>query len=340
MVQGTAASCSREDLRAAYATEPLPPRQTQRLPLTLMSSSSILVTDAPGGTPPATTPEPARFAVHAWTPGLRGLAVVTQLAALGALLHFTAQLWMEISEGTQRMQPVPIAIGLVLRVVLPLAFVSALRRSRRATVGVDTHQWTLTLRGGARMEIPFEAVAAVRPWRLPLPGPGLALRMRSGRAFSHALEVEDALPLLNALGQHGALGAAQSHTLVRYAQARHALWRRRWYHLLVKFVFFPLVPTAILFYSYQVISFGGALGEYRMYGLDAYLRSFGRYYAPISLCLLLFACFWRVVAEGASLLAAWLLPAWARGVRRAAEWFCWLVYYVGTLGLIGARFMM
>ncbi|ATB44577.1 hypothetical protein [Corallococcus macrosporus] len=306
-----------------------------------MSSSSILVTDASGGTPPpATTPEPARFVVHAWTPGPRGLAVVTQLAVLGALLHFAAQLWTDAFEGTQRMQPVPIAIGLVLRVILPLAFVSALRRGHRATVDVDTHQWTLTLRGGARMEIPFEAVAELRPWRLPLPGPGLALRMRSGRAFSHALEVEDAVPLLNALSQHGAAGATQAHTLVRYAQARHALWRRRWYHLLVKFVLFPLVPTAILFYSYQVISFGGPLAEYKMYGLEAYLRSFGRYYAPVSLCMLLFACFWRVVAEGAALLAAWLLPAWARGVRRAAEWGCRLVYYVGILALIGARFMV
>ncbi|MFP2961550.1 hypothetical protein ACLEPN_28015 [Myxococcus sp. 1LA] len=301
----------------------------------------MLVTDASGGTPPpATTPEPARFVVHAWTPGLRGLAVVTQLAVLGALLHFATQLWTDMFEGTQRMQPVPIAVGLVLRVILPLAFVSALRRSRRATVDMDTHQWTLTLRGGARMEIPFEAVAEVRPWRLPLPGPGLALRMQSGRAFSHALEVEDAVPLLSALGQHGASNAAQSHALVRYAQARHALWRRRWYHLAVKFVLFPLVPTAILFYSYQVISFGGPLAEYKMYGLGAYLRSFGRYYAPISLCLLLYACFWRVIAEGASLLAAWLLPAWACGVRRAAEWGCGLVYYVGIPALIAARFMM
>ncbi|NVJ15405.1 hypothetical protein [Myxococcus sp. AM010] len=304
-----------------------------------MSSSSNLVTDAPGAPPPATTPEPARFVVHAWTPGLRGLAVVTQLAALGALLHFSAQLWMALSDGSQQPQPVPIIIGLVLRVALPLAFVSALRRGHRATVDVDTHQWTLTLRGGARMELPFEAVAAVRPWRLPLPGPGLALRMRSGRAFSHALEVEDAVPLLRALDRHGALGAAQTHTLVRYAQARQALWRRRWYHLMGKFVLFPLVPTAILFRANQVISFGGALGEYRMYGLDAYLRSFGRYYVPISLGLLLFACGWRVVAESAALLAAWRLPAWTRGARRAAEWLCRLAYYVGPLALIGALFL-
>ncbi|AKQ69968.1 hypothetical protein A176_006880 [Myxococcus hansupus] len=301
----------------------------------------MLVTDAPGGTPPpATTPEPARFVVHAWTPGLRGLAVVTQLAVLGALLHFTAQLASDLFQGTQNMQPVPVAIGLVLRVVLPLAFVAVLRRSRRATVDVDTHQWTLALRGGARMEIPFAAVAAVRPWRLPLPGPGLTLRMQSGRAFSHALEVEDAVPLLRALSHHDSLGAAQTHPLVRYGQARHAFWGRRWYHLLVKYVLFPLVPTAILFYSYQSISFGGPMGEYKMYGLDAYLRSFGRYYAPIVLCLLLFACFWRVLAEGASLLAAWLLPNWARGVRRTAEWICGLVYFVGVLALIGLRFMM
>jgi hypothetical protein len=265
---------------------------------------------------------------------------VAQLGALSCLLSFTAQLVRDIIEGEQRLQPGPLVLGLGLGVLLPLALVAVLRRGARATAEVDGAHLRLTLRGGASMEIPYDAVEAVRPWRLPLPGPGLALHMKTGRRFGHGLEVEDAVPLLEALGRRGPLGAAQAHPLVRYAQARHAFWRRRWYALGFKLVLFPLVPTVILFRAHQYIAFGGPFGEYQMLGLGAYLRSFANHFVPVTLSFMLCACFFRVLAEAASFAAAWVTPSLARGVRRGAEWLCRLVYYVGLPGIIIARFFL
>ncbi|MCP3102454.1 hypothetical protein LZ198_26630 [Myxococcus sp. K15C18031901] len=288
---------------------------------------------------PLTVPRDT-FSLHAWPAARRGIALAACLVALADLAFFVGWLLVDILEGAQRLTPAPLAAGLAVGCVLPLALVAGLRRASRATLEVDDAGLTLVLRDGARVEVPFDAVEAVRPWRLPLPRPGLALRLKSGRALDLGLEAEDALPVLEALERRQpALGAAARHPLVRYGHARHALWRKRWYHLGFKFVLFPLLPTSIFFRAHQYISFGGAFGEYQAAGLGAYLRTFGRYYAPVAMCLLLVACFWRPLTEGASLLAAWLWPSRARGVRRGAEWLGRLVYYAGILAFTAWRFL-
>ena len=310
-----------------------------------MSPTSAAPTEPSGPpssmTPPATGSAPAteRFAVHAWSGSLRGLGVAARAVALGCLLFFSGWLVFDILTDQQSLQPGPLLSGLGLGVPLPLALAALLRWSTRATVEVEATRLVLTLRGGARMEIPHDAVESVRPWKLPLPGPGLALRMKSGRPFGHGLEVEDAVPLLAALGRHGPLGAEQAHPLVRYGQARHALWRRRWYHLLGKLVLFPLLPTGIMFQLHQRIAFGGPFGEYQQYGLAAYLRSFERVYTQVFLNFMLCACFLRLLVEVVSLAAAWLAPSHARGVRRGAEWLGRLGYYVGLMVMLGARLL-
>ncbi|WP_223754912.1 hypothetical protein [Myxococcus sp. RHSTA-1-4] len=306
-----------------------------------MSTPSAALVEPSGPSSSLTPPEPApeRFAVHAVSLPLRGLGLAARLTAYGCLLFFSAWLVLDILANQQSLQPRPLVLGLALGVPLPLALAALLRWLTRATVDVETTRLVLTLRGGARMEIPHDAVESVRPWKLPLPGPGLSLRMKSGRAFSHGLEVEDAAPLLEALGRHGPLGAAQSHPLVRYAQARHALWRRRWYHLLGKLVLFPMLPAGIMFQLHQRIAFGSVLGEYQMYGLGAWLLSFSRVYEQVFLNFMLCACFLRLLVEAVSLAAAWLTPSRARGVRRGAEWFGRLTYYLGLMALLAARLL-
>ncbi|WP_338872349.1 hypothetical protein [Myxococcus stipitatus] len=289
---------------------------------------------------PAPVPDDARFTLHAWTPARRGVAMLAQAVALGSLLFFIGWLMKDILAGEQTLTPAPLVLGLLAGVGGPLLLVAILRFLARATLEVGTTDVTLILRTRAMMEIPFHTVAAVRPWRLPLPGPGLMLRMTSGRALDYGLELEDAVPLLEVLRRHDAsLGDAASHPVLRYGQARKALWRKRWYHLLFKLVVFPLVPAGIFFRAHQYIAFGGAFGEYHLLGLEAYLRSFGRYYAPVALSLLLIACLWRGVAELVSLAAAWGVPAWTRGVRRSVEWLGRLIYYVGILAFTASRFL-
>src|SRR5579883_2804082 len=41
------------------------------------------------------------------------------------------------------------------------------------------------------IEVPYASIARVVPWRVPLPGPGLSLRLRSGRRVTHGIEVAD-----------------------------------------------------------------------------------------------------------------------------------------------------
>ncbi|WP_241758845.1 hypothetical protein [Pyxidicoccus parkwayensis] len=288
---------------------------------------------------PAPEAAPERFTLHAWSRALRGLAVAAHLVLLGSLLFFSSWLAYDIFTAQNTLTPGPLVQGLGLGVPLPLLLLAVLRWRARATVEVEATHWALTLRGGARMEIPHEAVESLRPWKLPLPGPGLTLRMKSGRDFAYGLHTENAVPLLAALGRHGLSGTPESHPLVRYAQARHALWRRRWYNVLGRLFIFPMLPAGIIFQLNQRITYGSPFGEYQVYGLVPYLRSFGRDYSQVFINFFLCACFLRALVEAVSLAAAWLTPSYARGVRRGAEWLNRLAYYVGLMALLAVRLL-
>ncbi|WP_236069050.1 hypothetical protein [Citreicoccus inhibens] len=282
----------------------------------------------------------ATFAVHAYPTALRWLAMLAQGVSLGSILFFTAQLLSDVVSGTQTVQPGPVGRGLVFGGLLPLALVAVLRGLTRARVAVEPSRLVLTLRGGERFELPFDALAGVHPAWVPLPGPGLTLRLRTGRTFGRFLETQDPSPLLEALSTHGPLGAARTHPLVRYAQARQAMWLRRPHQLALKHVGVPLLITGVFFRAHQYIAFGGWLGEYQMHGLTAYLKTFGRFWVPVTLSLVLYACFWRALAEVLSFSAAWLGPRWARNTRRGAEWLCRLAYYGGLPALLLVRFYL
>lgn len=304
-------------------------------------SSSSPVPIGPDSASPSTEPHsaPERFTLHAWSQGLRVLAAVLQATVLGSLLCFSSWLAFDILTGQQTLSPEPLVRGLTLGVPLPLLLLAALRWRTRATVEVDAEHWALTLRGGARLEVPRDAVESIRPWKLPLPGPGFALRMKSGRDFAYGLHTEDAAPLLAALRQHGLRETPESHPWVRYAQARHALWRRRWYHVLVRLFVFPMLPAAIIFQLNQRITYGSPFGGYQYFGLRAYLSAFGRDYAQVFINFFLCACFLRLLTEAVSLAAAWLTPSYTRGVRRSAEWLNRLAYYVGLMALLAMRLL-
>jgi hypothetical protein len=231
----------------------------------------------------------------------------------------------------------------VLRLVafslLPTALAWLLRRFTAASLHLEPTRLVLEMRG-ARFEIPRESVTGVEPWRLPLPGAGVGLRMKSGRLFQYRLQVPHPAPLLTALGPAlPSATAAAEHPSVLFGQARHD-WRRRfWDKPAFKFGLVPIIPTAIMFRAHQYITFGGPFGEYDMFGLEAYLKTFAGYWIGFTTGLLLFACFWRLLAEALAFPLTWLLPTRAPGVRRAAEWLCRLVYYAGFPALMAERFL-
>ncbi len=291
--------------------------------------------------PPASGAEaPRSFPLHAWPLPLRLVGVLAQLVHAANVVHLSAILFLGSLEGALPAPPLYLAMRLVLFSLLPLGLVRLLRVWSRATVDVGAEQLVLQLRG-VRYEIPYASLDSVRPWRLPLPVPGFSLRMKSGRTFRYGLETGDPLPLLDALGAHGAVGAATpGHPGTRFAQAR-ALSRRRWWHLALKYGLFPLLPTVIFFRAHQYIAFGGPFGQWQMYGLGAYVKTLVlEYWVVVLTYMALYAGLWRGVAGSLAYAGAWVAPSRARGVRRFAEWLSALAYYVGLPALILARFFL
>lgn len=293
---------------------------------------------------PAPPPGPGedaapRFHVHAWQPALRLLAATAQLLSASNLLYLGALSLLGILEGLDPPSPFQMLVQLAVFSLLPLVLVWMLRRFTASTLVVEPARLVLQSRT-ARFEIPRESVTGVEPWKFPLPGSGLALRMKSGRLFQYHLQVAAPIPLLNALGSSVPSAApAAEHPSSRLGQARHD-WRRR---LLdkpaFKFGLIPLVPTGIMFRAHQYITFGGLFGEYDMFGLAAYLRTFALYWVSFTTGLLLYAGFWRFAAELLAFALTWLIPSRARGIRLAAEWMCRLMYYVAVPAIIAWRFL-
>ena len=241
--------------------------------------------------------------------------------------------------------PVPLVVlGRALFVCALLPALAARLIERAFVADMEIRATELVLQGrGLRVEIPRTAVAAIVPWTLPLPGPGFALRLQSGRRFSYGLQVPDPTPLLQALTDGAGIEAARAatqHPVLVWAHAKHSDRGWRWYHWLAKFVLFALVPTAVWFYAHQHIAYGGLLGQYNLEGLVPYVKTFVISWSLTAIYLLLYASGWRAVVEGGALAAAWLVPAHATAVRRAVEIVCRLAYYVGVPIIVLVPFLV
>jgi hypothetical protein len=194
---------------------------------------------------------------------------------------------------------------------------------------------------GLRVEIPADAIVAIRPWAIPLPGPGFSLRLRSGRRFKYGLDADDASGLLRALAERSEVApaaVAARHPVVLYAGARRSMPGRRWVHLLFKFPIFALLPTLILFNAHQHIAYGGTFGQYYLEGLGPYVASFAEHWITLVIYLVLYAAVWRGIAEGVAMAAAFVAPPRAVGVRRGVEIACRILYYGGVPILLALRF--
>jgi hypothetical protein len=214
---------------------------------------------------------------------------------------------------------------------------------RAFTARAELRDGALHLRGrGLHLEVPLAGVARVLPWRVPLPGVGLGLRLRSGSLLRAGLEAPDLTPLLGALEEERIAGAreAQSHPWFVYAAARARRPRGILSHPLVKFPGFALLPTAVMFNAHQHIAYGGSLGQYYQEGLTAWLRTFAEYWIWVCIYLVLYASLCRAAAEGVALLAASAGSELAARVRRTVERVCGILYYAGVPALVAARFLL
>ncbi len=237
--------------------------------------------------------------------------------------------------------PPPLAImrAFTILTIAPGMLAWLLERACAVTVGIDGGDLVLK-HWRRRTEVPSTAIAGASPWLVPLPGNGLWLRLRSGRRFGYGLQLDDPVPLLDALvaaGPSDDVARAREHPGVTYAHARYSGHQRRWYGFVGKFAVFALVPTLPLFRVHQMIAYGGVWGEWYLLGPASYLRTFAIYYGTLAIYLLLYAAALRGVGEIVALGAAWVAPSRAARVRRAVELTHRVLYYAGVPVLVLIR---
>lgn len=290
---------------------------------------------------------PVQVPILLLSPAARVLAASLLVLSRGTLvllaLHHVPLLLPSLYNALEHEPLTPLQVERLLFAffVLPEAAARILRRLCAATARVEAGALVIEQRG-RRGAVPLSEIAAVTPWSLPLPWPGLRVDTRSAEHSLPGLAAADPMRLLATLSTTGIAAevrGALRHPMVRYAWARERA-RGALDHPLVKYVLYPLVPAVILFRMRQLIEYGGILGEYHEFGLRAYLLGFGIYWLLAAIYLLLLASALRAIGELIALIAAWTLRGWDLGVRRVVEALHRLVYYLGPLTLMFVRLVL
>jgi apolipoprotein N-acyltransferase len=219
----------------------------------------------------------------------------------------------------------------VVGTALPAAMAWAIGRAFRGTATVRAGALRLD-RGDVAVDLRLDGLV-VRPWWVPLPSPGLALRPRP--PFGTARR--DPSPILDALAAGGVdVAAARRHPTVVWAATRP---RRTALGVLAKFAGFGAIPACILFYTHQHIAYGGTWGQWYLEGPGACLTTLGEYLTNTVILLASYASLWRAGAEAVVWLAAAVARARTVAVRRAVEVLCALAYYGGVPVLLALRYL-
>ncbi len=237
--------------------------------------------------------------------------------------------------------PPDLILLVAIFIAVPALAVKLIERMHTVRVHVRADHLLLERRG-LQVDVPLAAIAAVAPWTVPLPDPGLSLRLQSGRRLRYTLATADPAPLLEALAAAGGVPSAREalrHPTVIYAAARRDAGAWRWLHYLAKFVLFTFLPAGVLFNAHQHIAYGASLGEYYLFGLAAYVGTFALYWVITALYLVLWAATWRLAGECIAFLSAWSQPGRAANARRAVEIVCRAAYYAGVPALLALRFL-
>lgn len=212
-----------------------------------------------------------------------------------------------------------------LFIVLPFGLEGALRAWFRGVCEFGDELWRLRGRR-RRIEVPTSSRPCLVPWVLPLPRPGVSVRLRSGRVLPERLEGL-AADLVERWICSGVTGTQRAS--FAFLRARTRLPARRLLHDLFKYAGFALPPALIAWNLHQHIAYGGAWGEFYLRGARAFLLTAVQYYAITVTYLLLYGGLLRSGAEVAAWVVTLRAPHRAKRWRLLAERFCQLGYYVG-----------
>lgn len=222
--------------------------------------------------------------------------------------------------------------------VAPELAAALLLHAGRATLHAEAGQLVLE-RGGQRHTLALQTLAALQAWRLPLPAPGLSLRLASGGFAPFALARVDpaALQRLLAAAAPPAEGPAWA---LRHAQAsRSARPLPRLQHPLAKFVLLPFALAVPAFGLHQHIAFGSALGELQVFGALAFAKGFALWWASWAAAVVGLAAVLRAAVELAMLAAAAWLPKGLDALRATLERAALALLYLGLPGWLALRLL-
>lgn len=207
-----------------------------------------------------------------------------------------------------------------------------------ARASVDKGMLVLT-RGTRRLELALRDIAAIEPWRLPLPGPGVSLRLVSGERWRYGLAFAHPAALAHALASAGAgqVLKDRSRHAAAYATTVEEIGRSRLDNAAVKFIALPFMLAMAAFRLHQHITYGSGLGEYHSFGLKAYLMSFSLWWAGWIIGVVLCAAALRAAIEIGTLLAVLLHPDQAITARRWLERLGRATLYLGLPGWLILR---
>lgn len=272
------------------------------------------------------------------TPAWRALAAALRLCAGAGLAWLAYDMLTRIGLQVQSLAQLQLFAAAVLA---PALAAWAVGRAFAAQVRVEGGLWVLEQRR-QRIELPLASIAALRPWRIALPGSGVDLRLAEGPRWTRSLALARPRALQRMLAASGAPIRWEGRFAAAWAEwveARADARRPRLDHPLIKFALFPLLLALIAFRLHQVIAFGGTFGEYYSYGLGAYLTGLLIWWASWSIGLMLFAAVLRVAIEAAVAVFVAVRSAHAADVRDGLEWLGRAAFYLGVPAWLGWRLL-
>lgn len=294
----------------------------------LAASLALRQWQLPADAPQAAATLPARVAVL--PPAARVAAAALRVAARASLLLMAAMvLW---GDGAWQAQPMAQIRSFAAFFVGPEVAAWCLLQAFSARAHIEQGVLVLSS-GGRRLAVALRDVAAVEPWRLPLPGPGVSLHLANGQRWPYGLALPDAAALeharLCAGGPPAPAPSARPSLTTLYAQARLAGWLGRAQLPLAKFVLLPLLLAVPAFRLHQHIAYGSSFGELLSFGLAAYLKGFALWWAAWAIGVALCAGVLRAAIEAGTLAALLLRPARAVEARRWLDALGLAALYLG-----------
>lgn len=281
---------------------------------------------------------PDRLDVVLLSPALRVLLALLQLVASATLAWIALRmLWRDGLRVHSLAQFTLFAFG----VILPALCGWWIRRRYTASIQVDGEalRWV----GNRRAQIvPIRQIVALTPWTVPMPTPGLSLRLAAGTSLDVSTQWRDPSQVASMLHHAGApaMTPTRGETLaLAAARARAAAPRWRIDHPWFKFGLFPLLLALPAFRLHQHIAYGGTFGEYYTFGLQAYLLALLIWWLSWSIGMTLFAALSRVLVELGSLAALLLRPRHASRTRSLLQGAARALYFIGAPAWLAWRLL-